>query len=146
MLHVICTRLRPGHLSVRVGDSSRRSEDRDCKQSGIAPIIIIIIIIIIISSSSSSLPCGRPVTLGPKVTAEARRPCVKTTWLGAAAVCLFVWLVAYRPSNMRVYLRDGSAQTSLRAATLRYKLQIKLSISPSHSILTPGRPVPVLTL
>ena len=31
-------------------------------------------------------------------------------------VCL---LVAYRPSNMRVYLRDGSAQTILRAATLR---------------------------
>ena len=32
---------------------------------------------------------------------------------------LFCWLVAYRPSNMRVYLRDGSAQTILRAATLR---------------------------
>ena len=33
---------------------------------------------------------------------------------------LFVgWLVAYRPSNMRVYLRDGSTQTILRAATLR---------------------------
>ena len=47
---------------------------------------------------------------------------------------------------MRVYLRDGSAQTILRAATLRQKLQIKLSISPSHSILTPGRPVPALTL
>ena len=31
-------------------------------------------------------------------------------------VCL---LVAYRPSNMRVYLGDGSAQTILRAATLR---------------------------
>ena len=31
-------------------------------------------------------------------------------------VCL---LVSYRPSNMRVYLRDGSAQTILRAATLR---------------------------
>ena len=29
------------------------------------------------------------------------------------------WLVAYRPSNMRVYLGDGSAQTILRAATLR---------------------------
>ena len=28
-------------------------------------------------------------------------------------------LVAYRPSNMLVYLRDGSAQRSLRAATLR---------------------------
>ena len=34
----------------------------------------------------------------------------------------------------------------LRAATLRWKLQIQLSISPSHSILTPGRPVPALTL
>ena len=29
------------------------------------------------------------------------------------------WLVAQRPSNMLVYLRDGSAQTILRAATLR---------------------------
>ena len=29
------------------------------------------------------------------------------------------WLVAYRPSNRLVYLRDGSAQTILRAATLR---------------------------
>ena len=47
---------------------------------------------------------------------------------------------------MRVYLRDGSAQTIIRAATLRQKLQIKLSISPSHSILTPGQPVPALTL
>ena len=28
-------------------------------------------------------------------------------------------LVAQRPSNMRVYLRDGSAQTILRAAALR---------------------------
>ena len=34
-------------------------------------------------------------------------------------VRLFCLLVAYRPSNMRVYLRDGSAQTILRAATLR---------------------------
>ena len=56
------------------------------------------------------------------------------------------WLVAYRPSNMLVYLRDGSAQTSLRAATLRQKLRIKLSTPPSHSILTPGRPIPSLTL
>ena len=47
---------------------------------------------------------------------------------------------------MLVYLRDGSAQTILHAATLRQKLYIKLSILPSHSILTPGRPVPVLTL
>ena len=27
MMLVICTRLRPGHLSVRVGDGSRRSEE-----------------------------------------------------------------------------------------------------------------------
>ena len=47
---------------------------------------------------------------------------------------------------MLVYLRDGSAQTILHAATLILKLQIKFSISPSHSILTPGRPVPTLTL
>ena len=42
--------------------------------------------------------------------------------------------------------QDGSVQIILRAATLRYKLQTKLSISPSHSILTPGQPVPALTL
>ena len=55
-------------------------------------------------------------------------------------------LVVQRPSNMRVYLRDGSAQTILRVATLSQKLQTKLSISPGHSILTPGLPVPALTL
>ena len=48
------------------------------------------------------------------------------------------WLVAYCPSNMLLYLRDGSAPTSIRAATLRHKLQIKLALSPSHRILTPG--------
>ena len=31
---------------------------------------------------------------------------------------------------MLVYLKDGTAQTILRAATLRQKLQIKLSTSP----------------
>ena len=34
----------------------------------------------------------------------------------------------------------------LHAATLRYKLHIKLCTSPSHSILTPDWPVPALTL
>ena len=68
---------------------------------------------------------------------------------------------------MLVYLRDGSAQTVVRAATLRWKLQIKLSTSQhtdtgptsrsadpitpgawqDHcSILTPGQPVPALIL
>ena len=36
---------------------------------------------------------------------------------------------------MLVYLRDGSARKIVRAATLRQNLQIKLSTSPSHSIL-----------
>ena len=39
---------------------------------------------------------------------------------------------------MLVYLRDGSAQKIIRAATLRYKLQTKLSISLSHNIPTPA--------
>ena len=45
-----------------------------------------------------------------------------------------------------VYLRDRSAQTSVRIATLRQKLPITFSISPSHSLLTLGQPVPSLTL
>ena len=57
-----------------------------------------------------------------------------------------VVLVAYCPSNVLVYLRDGSAQTIAHAATQRKKSHIKLSISPSHSILTPDQPVPVLIL
>ena len=55
------------------------------------------------------------------------------------------WLLNV-PATCEVYLRDGSAPTILRAATLRWKLQIQLSISPSHRILTPGQPVPALTL
>ena len=60
---------------------------------------------------------------------------------------MFVYfLVAERPSNMLVYLRDQSAQTIIRSVTLRQKLQIQLSISPSRSILTSGQPVPARNL
>ena len=45
MLHVICILLRLGHLSVRVGDSSRRCEEI-VKKSRIAPLNAIITIII----------------------------------------------------------------------------------------------------
>ena len=38
-------------------------------------------------------------------------------------------LVAKHPSNMLVHLKDGSPWTSVRSATLRQKLQIKLSVS-----------------
>ena len=43
------------------------------------------------------------------------------------------WLLAKRCSNMLAYLIDTDAQATVHAATLRQKLQIKLSISPSHS-------------
>ena len=46
---------------------------------------------------------------------------------------------------MQVCLNDGSVQTVLRAVTLRQTLHIKLAISSSYSILTPGQPVLVLT-
>ena len=49
MLHVICTRLRLGHLTMRVGDSSRRCEEIVKKKSRIAPLNAIVIIIIIIT-------------------------------------------------------------------------------------------------
>ena len=62
------------------------------------------------------------------------------TWSLLLVVCLMSQQCA------SVYLRDGSAQTILHAATLRLKLQIKVSISPSHSMLTLGQPVPLLTL
>ena len=51
-------------------------------------------------------------------------------------------LVASLPSNMFQYLRDRSARTTVWAVVLRQTLQVSLSISPSHSILTPGQPVP----
>ena len=38
-------------------------------------------------------------------------------------------------------VRDGSAQTIVDVATLRFKLPIKLPISPSNGILTLGQPV-----
>ena len=56
-----------------------------------------------------------------------------------------VVVVVVVPSNIPVYLRDGSAKTILRAATVGEKFQTELSISPSHLILTPSQPVLALT-
>ena len=50
VLHSIRTRLRACHLRVRVGDSSRRSEDIVKKKSRIAPFTAIIIITVVIVS------------------------------------------------------------------------------------------------
>ena len=57
VLHVICTRLRSGHLSVRLRQFAALCGD--CKKSRIAPLnTIIIIIIIIIKSGVGGGECG----------------------------------------------------------------------------------------
>ena len=73
------------------------------------------------------------------------------------------WLVGcLRPNNMLVYFRVGCLLNVpvtcqcisgtdllgllLRAATPRYKLQIKLAVSSSNSISTPAQPVLVITI
>ena len=50
VLHVICTRLRPGHFSACVEDGSGRSEEivKKKKKSRIAPLNAIVVVIIII--------------------------------------------------------------------------------------------------
>ena len=50
------------------------------------------------------------------------------------------------PAIRNVHLEDGSAKTIVRAATLRYKLKIKLVISLRPRKLTAGQPGPVTTL
>ena len=54
------------------------------------------------------------------------------------------WLLSI-PAALLVYLKDRSAQTVVHACTLRQKKRIKLAVSPSHSVLALGQPVPVLT-
>ena len=49
-------------------------------------------------------------------------------------------------TSMLEYLRDGSASAIAHAATPRQKVQIKLAISSSHSILTLSHLVLILTL
>ena len=45
------------------------------------------------------------------------------------------WLVDLPPSNMLVCLREGSTQTSVPAATMRLKLQIKLCPVADQTLL-----------
>ena len=62
MLRMICNRMRPSHLSVRVGGSSRRREEK--KKSLIAPVSIIIVIITRRGSKISSQTRGRNSSVG----------------------------------------------------------------------------------
>ena len=107
-----------------------------------------------------------PLCFGPQVAASG------VPWAASLSLCLWVpgqglvcgaghWLlicnlclsfgvccslVGFLTSQQHASVSQERIFTVLRAATLRWKLQIKLSTSPSHSILRPGRPVPALTL
>ena len=88
----------------------------------------------------------------PFVSYERQKNRVKTPVLEAyvtVQICCCCVQVAQHPSNMLVYLRDGSAQTMVPATTLRYKLQITFYLtssqytntcpaSPSATCVTPG--------
>ena len=65
----------------------------------------------------------------------ARAPC--------EIVCL---LVGCLTSQQHASVSQGRICSILRGATLRWNLRIKLSIRPSHNILTPRQPVPAPTL
>ena len=71
---------------------------------------------------------------------------VESVLLGGAMGVLAVssWLLNVSATG-KVYLRDGSAETIVRADTLKWKLQIELISSLSRSTLSPGRPVPSQT-
>ena len=58
------------------------------------------------------------------------------------STCCCFWVASRHSTIQSGYLRDWSVQTIVRAATLSYKLHIKLAISPSFSILTLGPSVP----
>ena len=54
-------------------------------------------------------------------------------------------MVVNVPPAARAYLRDGSAETVLSAATQRGKFQAKLAVSPSIGMLTPHQSVLTMT-
>ena len=59
-------------------------------------------------------------------------------------VCALVSCSLNVPATCHMQLRDGSALTIVRAATLRQNVRIKLALSSSQSMLMPGRSILVL--
>ena len=70
---------------------------------------------------------------------------LKSIFRCSKATVVVSWLLRV-PATGRVYLREGSASTMVRAATLRQKVHIKLAVSSAHSILTPGQGARTLIL
>ena len=69
-------------------------------------------------------------------------------WLYACVNCLSedCLLVGCLTSQQHASVSQGRICSDNFTCCHTEKLQIKLATSPSHSILTPGRPVPALTL
>ena len=98
------------------------------------------------SSGSGAVVCKSRATHGALITCKCHVTChlvrrdssaIKFYRVEIAFIlALYYWL--NQQSNHDTSLGDRSAQIIIRAATPRQKLQIQLSISPSHSILTPG--------
>ena len=72
-------------------------------------------------------------------------------WMDKALVkdercCLSIasWLLSV-PATCSVYIRNESSRSMSCVASVRKRLQTKLVISPSHSILTQGQPVLAFT-
>ena len=69
----------------------------------------------------------------------------RTAHVISLAGCLFSWLLNVQAA-CNVYLKDEPSRTTLRAATPRQKLPIKLAILPSRCILIPAPPFLAKTL
>ena len=78
---------------------------------------MILIIIIITITMMAKMMVGTMVVILVTVTVTMKKTMMVT--MTAAHKRFVCWLLASHPSNRLVYLRDGSAQTILRAATLR---------------------------
>ena len=93
--------------------------------------------------NSMHAACHPAVFLGHPYSRHRRGRETAETWGRTVQWLLFVGCLT---SHQHAGVSQGqTAQTIVHAATLRYKVQIKLTISPSHSMLTPGQPVPLLT-
>ena len=89
MLHVICTRLCPGHLSVRVGDGSRRSEE--IVQNLELRLWIRLYLLIFLLSQLPSLCCKYSIDGAPASLVTRFSPCsvldlLSEMWLGASSI------------------------------------------------------------
>ena len=111
------------------------------------------------SKGNPTLPtalCDPPAWSHSNTPLSSRPLCIAHSWFISAYYTKIEYLrlsglaqlqfVGCLTSQQHVSVSQGPICSDKCAATLRQKLQIKRFISPSHSTLTPGQPVPALTL